>query len=106
MDLLLYHIKLKAYVVVELKTGKFKPEYAGKMNFYLNLVDRQVKDASDNPTIGLILCGDKKGMTVEYAIDGINRPIGVSKFQLTEQLPEELKKYLPTPEELTKLKVE
>ena len=104
LDMLMYHVKLKCYVVIELKTGKFKPEYAGKMNFYLNLMDRQVKDASDNPTIGLILCEDKKNITVEYAIEGINKPMGVSQFKLTEKLPENLKKFLPTPEELTKLK--
>ena len=85
LDLLFYHVKLKCYVVIELKTGKFKPEHAGKMNFYLNLMDRQVKDKSDNPTIGLILCEDKKGITVEYAIEGINKPMGVSQFKLTEK---------------------
>jgi len=106
LDLLFYHVKLKCYVVIELKTGKFKPEYAGKLNFYLNLMDRRVKDDSDNPTIGLILCEDKKGITVEYAIEGINKPMGVSQFKLTETLPEQLKKYLPTPEEITKLKNE
>jgi predicted nuclease of restriction endonuclease-like (RecB) superfamily len=106
LDLLFYHVKLKCYVVIELKTGKFKPEYAGKMNFYLNLMDRQVKDKSDNPTIGLILCENKKTITVEYAIEGINKPLGVSQFKLTEKLPEALKPYLPTPEELTKLKEE
>jgi predicted nuclease of restriction endonuclease-like (RecB) superfamily len=104
MDMVFYHVKLKCYVVIELKTGKFKPEYAGKLNFYLNLMDRKVKDKSDNPTIGLILCEDKKGITVEYAIEGINKPIGVSQFKLTEQLPEKLKEYLPTPETITKLK--
>ena len=103
LDMLLYHVKLKCYVVIELKTGKFKPEHAGKMNFYLNLMDRQVKDKSDNPTIGLILCEDKKGITVEYAIEGINKPMGISQFKLTEKLPEQLKQYLPTAEELTKL---
>lgn len=103
LDLVFYHVKLKCYVVIELKTGKFKPEHAGKMNFYLNLMDRQVKDSSDNPTIGLILCEDKKGITVEYAIEGINKPMGISQFKLTEKLPEQLKQYLPTAEELTKL---
>ncbi|MDP5020809.1 MAG: PDDEXK nuclease domain-containing protein [Rickettsiaceae bacterium] len=103
IDLLFYHVKLKCYVVIELKTGKFKPEYAGKLNFYLNLMDRQIKDESDNPTIGLILCEEKRGITVEYAIEGINKPMGVSQFKLTEQLPEKLKQYLPTAEELTKL---
>jgi predicted nuclease of restriction endonuclease-like (RecB) superfamily len=104
LDLLLYHVKLKCYVVVELKNTAFKPEYAGKLNFYLNLMDKKIKDESDNPTIGLILCKDKKGITVEYAIEGINKPMGVSQFKLTEELPEKLKKYLPTPEKITKLK--
>lgn len=106
IDLLFYHVKLKCYVVIELKTGKFKPEYAGKMNFYLNLIDKQVKDSLDNPTIGLILCEDKKSITVEYAVEGINRPIGISEFKLTEQLPEALKNYLPTPETIAKIKAE
>jgi|JI8StandDraft_1071087.scaffolds.fasta_scaffold08396_4 predicted nuclease of restriction endonuclease-like (RecB) superfamily len=104
IDLLFYHVKLKCYVVIELKTGKFKPEYAGKLNFYLNLIDRQVKDKSDNPTIGLILCEDKKNITVEYAIEGINKPMGVSGFKLTEKLPDQLKQYLPTEEALANLK--
>ena len=104
LDLLLYHVKLKCYVVVELKNTAFKPEYAGKLNFYLNLMDKKIKDESDNPTIGLILCKDKKGITVEYAIEGINKPMGVSQFKLTEELPEKLKQYLPTPEKITKLK--
>ena len=104
LDLVFYHVKLKCYVVIELKTGKFKPEYAGKLNFYLNLMDRRIKDDTDNPTIGLILCEDKKGITVEYAIEGINKPMGVSQFKLTETLPDQLKEYLPTPEEITKLK--
>ncbi|NRB10713.1 MAG: DUF1016 domain-containing protein [Rickettsiaceae bacterium] len=104
LDLVFYHLKLRCYVIIELKTGKFKPEYAGKLNFYLNLMDRRVKDDADNPTIGLIMCEDKKGITVEYAIDGINKPMGVSSFKLTETLPEKLKEYLPSPEEITKLR--
>lgn len=103
-DMVMYHVKLKCYVIIELKTGKFKPEYAGKMNFYLNLMDRQVKDKSDNPTIGIILCEDKKKITVEYAIEGINKPIGVSHFKLTETLPSNLENYLPTPEVLSRIK--
>lgn len=104
LDLVFYHVKLKCYVVIELKTGKFKPEYAGKLNFYLNLMDKRVKDESDNPTIGLILCEQKRGITVEYAIEGINKPMGVSQFKLTEQLPDQLRDYLPTAEDLAKLK--
>ncbi len=76
------------------------------MNFYLNLMNKRVKDSLDNPTIGLILCEDKKSITVEYAVEGINRPIGVSEFKLTEQLPEALKNYLPTPETIAKIKAE
>ena len=102
IDLVFYHIKLKSYFIIELKTGKFKPEYAGKLNFYLNLMDNHVKEASDNKTIGLILCEEKRSITVEYAIQGITRPIGVSEFKLTEQLPSELQKYLPTTEILEK----
>ncbi len=103
LDLLFYHVKLKCYVVIELKTGKFKPEYAGKLNFYLNLMDKRVKDESDNPTIGLLLCEDKNNITVEYAIEGINKPMGVSQFKLIEKLPDKLKQYLPTAKELSKL---
>jgi predicted nuclease of restriction endonuclease-like (RecB) superfamily len=103
IDMVMYHVKLKCYVIIELKIGKFKPEYAGKMNFYLNLMDRQVKDKSDNPTIGIILCEDKKKITVEYAIEGINKPIGVSHFKLTEKLPRNLENYLPTPEVLNQI---
>jgi predicted nuclease of restriction endonuclease-like (RecB) superfamily len=98
LDLLFYHVKLKCYVVIELKNGKFKPEYAGKMNFYLNLMDKKVKDQQDNPTIGTILCRDKSNIAVEYAIEGISKPMGVSQFKLTEQLPDKLKEFLPTPE--------
>lgn len=92
--------------MIELKTGKFKPEYAGKLNFYLNLMDKKVKDKSDNSTIGLILCQEKKGITVEYAIEGISKPIGVSQFKLTEELPNKLKDFLPTPEALSKFEAE
>ncbi len=104
IDILFYHLKLRCYVVIELKTGKFRPEYAGKLNFYLNLIDKKIKDKSDNPTIGLILCEDKKGITVEYAIEGISKPIGVSQFKLTETLPDNLKNYLPSANDLAKLK--
>ena len=94
-----YHIKLKSYFIIELKTGKFKPEYAGKLNFYLNLMDKKVKDDTDNPTIGLILCEEKRNITVEYAIEGISKPVGVSEFKLTEKLPKNMEEYLPSPEQ-------
>lgn len=92
IDLLFYHLKLKAYVVVELKATEFKPEYIGKMNFYLSLVDDKLKDKTDNPSIGLILCHDKDRLLVQYALKDINKPIGVSSYKI--------KKYLPTEEEL------
>ncbi len=100
MDLLFYHVKLKCYLVIELKKTEFKPEYAGKLNFYLNLIDRQIRDENDNQTIGLLLCSDKKEITVEYAIEGLNKPIGVSSFKLTEKLPNKLKDLLPSSKEL------
>ena len=96
IDLLFYHIKLKSYVVVELKVTEFKPEYIGKMNFYLSVIDDLVKDESDNPTIGLILCKDKEKITAQYSLKDINKPIGISSFKLSEYLPseEELNKYI------------
>ena len=96
IDLLFYHIKLKSYVVVELKVTEFKPEYIGKMNFYLSVIDDVVKDESDNPTIGLILCKDKEKITAQYSLKDINKPIGISSFKLSEYLPseEELNKYI------------
>lgn len=102
LDLLFYHIKLKCYVVVELKNTKFIPEYAGKMNFYLSAVDTLLKDADDKPTIGILLCRDKNNIEAEFALRDINKPIGVSEFSFTEILPEELKSSLPTIEELEK----
>ena len=102
MDLLFYHVKLKSYVVIELKNTDFKPEYAGKLNFYLNLVDKRIKDEKDNPTIGLLLCKDKGNMTVEYAIEGISKPIGVSEYNITRTLPKELEGKLPELEEISR----
>ncbi len=89
VDLLFYHLKLKCYVVVELKATKFVPEFAGKMNFYLSVVDDLVKSEEDNPSIGLILCKDKGRLTTNYALDGITKPIGVSSFEVREMLPSE-----------------
>ncbi len=102
LDLLFYHIKLKCYVVVELKNTKFIPEYTGKMNFYLSAVDTLLKDADDKPTIGILLCRDKNNIEAEFALRDINKPIGVSEFTFTEILPEELQSSLPTVEELEK----
>lgn len=100
MDLLFYHIKLKCYVVIELKNTKFIPEYAGKLNFYLSAVDSLLKTDSDNPTIGILLCRDKNKIETEFALRDINKPMGVSEFTLTEILPEELRGSLPTVEEI------
>lgn len=102
LDRLFYHVKLKCYVVVELKNTKFIPEYAGKMNFYLSAVDTLLKGQDDKPTIGILLCRDKNNIEAEFALRDINKPIGVSGFSFTEILPEELKSSLPTVEELEK----
>ena len=100
LDLLFYHLKLRSFVVVDLKVGAFKPDYAGKMNFYLNLVDDTLRHPTDNPSIGLILCQDKKQVLAEYALRGVNTPIGVSEYELTRALPESLVSALPTIEEI------
>jgi predicted nuclease of restriction endonuclease-like (RecB) superfamily len=100
IDLLFYHLRLRAFVVVDLKIGPFKPEYAGKMNFYCNVVDDRLRHTTDNPTIGLILCQDKKKVLAEYALRGMDKPIGVSEYELTRALPDELKSSLPTIEEI------
>lgn len=100
IDLLFYHTKLKCYVVIELKNTKFIPEYAGKLNFYLSAVDSIVKQEDDKPTIGILLCRDKNNIEAEFALRDINKPMGISEFQITEILPEELKSSLPTIEEI------
>lgn len=100
LDLLFYHIKLRCYVVVELKNSKFIPEYAGKLNFYLSAVDSILKSEQDNPTIGIMLCRDKNRVETEFALRDMGKPMGVSEFNFTEVLPEELKGSLPTIEEI------
>jgi len=100
IDLLFYHIKLKCYVVIELKNTKFIPEYAGKINFYLSAVDTLLKQNEDQPSLGILLCKDKNNIEVEFALRDIGKPIGVSEFNFTEILPDELKSSLPTIEEL------
>jgi predicted nuclease of restriction endonuclease-like (RecB) superfamily len=99
LDLLFYHIKLRCYVVVELKVGEFMPEYAGKMNFYLSAVDDLLKDAQDQASIGLILCKNKNRFDVEYALRDIQKPIGVSTF-VTKHIPDEIRASLPTVQQL------
>jgi predicted nuclease of restriction endonuclease-like (RecB) superfamily len=99
LDLLFYHIRLRCFVAIDLKTGEFEPEFAGKMNFYLSVIDNQLKTADDNPSIGIILCKSKDKLEVEYALQGMNKPIGVSEFTVSQTLPAELKGTLPTVEE-------
>ncbi|GKS79086.1 hypothetical protein wHma_10930 [Wolbachia pipientis] len=100
LDLVFYHIKLRCYVVIELKAGKFRPEYTGKMNFYLSAVDDLLRQPGDNQSIGLILYRSKVGVIAEYALRDINKPIGLAEYRITENLPENIKTALPTIEEL------
>jgi predicted nuclease of restriction endonuclease-like (RecB) superfamily len=96
IDLLFYHTRLKRYVVVELKAVAFKPEHAGQLNFYLSAVDAQIKAEDDNPTIGLLLCKQQNRLVAEYALNGIEKPIGVAEYQLMRNLPEKLGHSLPS----------
>lgn len=98
LDLLFYHIRLRCYCVVELKSTDFKPEYAGKLNFYLSAVDDRLKHSTDNPSIGILLCKSKNKLKVEYALRDINKPIGVAEYvtKITESLPKRLQSSLPT----------
>lgn len=100
LDLLFYHLKLRAYIVIELKRGDFKPEYAGKLNFYLSVVDAQLKTEFDQPSIGLLICQDRDKVIAEYALKDIHKPIGISEYRLTDHIPNDLKGTLPTIEEL------
>jgi predicted nuclease of restriction endonuclease-like (RecB) superfamily len=99
LDLLFYHIRLRCFVVIDLKVTSFEPEYAGKMNFYLSAVDDLLKTAFDQPSIGILLCKGKESLEVEYTLRDITKPIGVSEFVFAEALPEELKSSMPTVEE-------
>jgi predicted nuclease of restriction endonuclease-like (RecB) superfamily len=100
IDLLFYHLKLRCYIVIELKTGKFKPEYAGKLNFYLSAVDDTLKHETDNPSIGILLCKERDKLTAEYALRDISKPIGVSEYRLSDFLPKELADTLPSAEDI------
>src|SRR5262249_31401023 len=88
IDMLFYHLKLHCYVVVELKATKFKPEHAGQLNFYLNLVDDFLKTPEDRPSIGILLCKSRDKFIADYALKGIEKPIGVSEYQLTKAIPD------------------
>lgn len=100
IDLLFYNTKLRCYVAIDLKTGDFKPEQAGKMNFYLSALDDLVKSPDDNPSVGLILCRDENRTIAEYALRDMSKPIGVSEYHLCTDLPLDLKSALPDPEEI------
>lgn len=100
IDLLFFHRKLHCLIAFDLKIGAFKPEYAGKMNFYLELLDEKVRLPEENPSIGIVLCAEKDHLEVEYALRSSGKPIGVAEYQLSSELPEELSGQLPTPEEL------
>ena len=99
-DLILYNIKLHAYVVVELKATPFKPKYAGQLNFYINVVDDKLRGENDNKTIGLLLCKGKDEIVAQYALTGYNQPIGISDYQLSKAIPENLKSALPSIEQV------
>ena len=102
IDLLFYNLNLRCYVVIELKTGEFKPEYAGQLNFYLSAVDGILKKENDNPSIGLLLCKSKNDLVAEYALKDMSKPIGVSEYKITSSLPEDLVKQLPSIEDIQK----
>ncbi len=100
MDLLFYHMELRCFIVIELKAGKFKPEFAGKLNFYLSAVDSQLKRQGDNPSIGILLCKKKDKIEVEYALRDMKKPMGITEYKLTDSIPENIKTKLPSIEEL------
>ena len=102
LDLLFYHYKLRCFIVVELKTGKFDPRDAGQLNFYLSAVDNQLKSEQDSPTIGLLLCKTKNNLVAEYSLQDINKPIGIANYEthLLKNLPKELRSSLPSIEEI------
>ena len=102
LDMLFYNTKLHCYVVIELKAGKFKPEYAGKLNFYLSAVDDILKQEQDNPTIGIMLCKERSKLTAEYALKDINKPIGISEYKLSDFVPAEFADTLPSAEDIEK----
>lgn len=106
IDLLLYHRALKSLVAIELKIGEFQPEYVGKMQFYLAVLNDKIKLADENPSIGIVLCKDKDKTIVEYALAQSESPIGVAKYELVSVLPEKLREQLPTPEQINKLLLE
>jgi hypothetical protein len=99
-DLLFYHLKLRCYVVIELKVERFKPEHLGQLGFYITAVDKDVKSEADNPTIGLLICKTKDSLVAEYALGSTSLPIGISEYELKRVMPEDFKGTLPTIEEI------
>lgn len=106
LDLLFYHTRLRCYVIIELKATEFKPEYAGKLNFYLNVVNRQLKHAQDQPSIGILLCKTPNKVIVEYSLENMAGPLGIAEYQIMRCVPEDLKGELPSIEELEEELVE
>jgi predicted nuclease of restriction endonuclease-like (RecB) superfamily len=102
LDLLFYHLKLRCYIVIELKTGDFKPEHTGQLNFYLSAVDSQIKTKQDEPTIGLLLCKSRNKIVAEYALRDNSKPIGIAEYQLANALPKDLEEQLPSIEQIEK----
>lgn len=100
LDMLFYHVELRCYIVIELKAGKFLPEYAGKLNYYLSAVDSLLRKKDDNPAIGILLCKKKNKIDVEYSLRDIHKPMGISEYILTDSIPDEIKPQLPSVEEL------
>jgi predicted nuclease of restriction endonuclease-like (RecB) superfamily len=100
LDLLFYHLRLRAFVVVELKAGEFQPEFSGKMNFYLSAIDDLLRQPDDKPSIGIILCKSKNKVVAEYALRDLRKPVGVSEYRLTEALPKVFQRSLPTVKQL------
>lgn len=100
IDLLFYNLNLRCYIVIELKTGDFKPEYAGKLNFYLSAVDDILKSDTDNPSIGLLLCKSKNNLVAEYSLKDMSKPIGISEYKITNSLPKEFENQLPSVEDI------
>ena len=100
MDLLFYHLRLHCYVVIELKTGKLKPEHVGQLSFYMTAVDRQIKTPQDGPTIGLLLCKSKNKVVAEYSLENFCKPIGISSYELDNDVPKEMREVLPNAQQL------
>ena len=100
IDLLFYHLKLRSYIVLELKTGAFVPEYVSKLGFYVSAVNHQMKHPQDNPTIGLLICKNKNNVVAQYTLDATNIPIGISEYELSELMPKDFKGSLPSIEDI------